>query len=141
MSNELLLKTRSVIIAQTAQGSAVSVGSFSSGTQTIIDNSFDGGSENARGASYLDVFFDIAIAAASNYAYVDVYMESSIDGTTFSEPKFVVRSESISTSSASLISICRLPVIPLYLKLKWKPYSHTIDGVLKVVPVLTEFQA
>jgi len=141
MSNEWLLKTRSVIIAQTAQGSAVSVGSFSSGTQTIIDNSFDGGSENAKGASYLDIFFDVTIAASANYSYVEVYIESSIDGTTFSDPEFLTRSNKISTSSASLQKLCRLPIVPLYSRLKWKPSGYTIDGILKVVPVLMESQA
>lgn len=140
MANEILVKNRSAITAQAAQGSAVAVGSYSSGTQTVVDNTIDGGSENSQGAFGLDIFFDVTIAGASNYAYADIYLEHSYDGSVFADPIYLLRSARISSSFTGLLYICRLYEIPPFLKLKWKPYSHTCDGAIVVIPQVNEVQ-
>jgi len=140
MANEILVKNRSAITAQAAQGSAVTAGVYSTGVQTVVDNTMDGGSENSQGAFGLDIFFNVTIAASVNYAYADIYMEHSYDGSIFSDPTYLLRSARISDAFTGLLYICRLYEVPPFLKLKWKPYGYTCDGAIMAIPQVNEVQ-
>ncbi len=140
MSNEILLKARSAITAQAAQGSAITASSYSSGTQTVIDNTFDGGSENAQGAYALMLFLEMSIAASDTSTYARVFMESSYNGTDYSEPELVGQSEALDNSGTPDYKLFTIFEPPPYCKLKLYAYGGTFDGALIAIPQVVEVQ-
>ena len=140
MSNEVLLKTRSAITAQAGQGSAISANSYSSGTQTVIDNTIDGGSENSQGACELELFLEMTISASDTTTYARVYMESSYDGTNYSEKTLVLTSPALDSSSTSDYFLGTICSPPPYCRFSIYAYSGTFDAKLIVVPKLFEVQ-
>ena len=92
MANEIRVKARSTITAQT-NSSALDTdydptsASYTGGTPTVIDNTYDAGTENALGAHYLTLELNVTDAPATA-GTAEVWYSTSEDGTNYTLPKY-----------------------------------------------------
>jgi len=86
MANEVLQKSRDRFAAQSASALTADQypgdGSYTLTTNcTTLDNTYDGGSENCKGADYVNLELDVT-NAPSTAASADIYYRGSEDGGT-----------------------------------------------------------
>ena len=99
--SEVLIKSRAVITCQAKNATyAFQAGEFPTdatwntndtvycgGTPTIIDNTYNDGTENGKGADYLNLHLLVADAPATA-ATVQVWYSESEDGTNYTQYKY-----------------------------------------------------
>lgn len=91
MSNEILQKSRTRITAQ-ASGALTadydpSSGSYTGGAATTLDNTYDGGSENCKGADVCQLELDVTVAPTTQ-GEAQIWWRGSEDGTNWTKWKF-----------------------------------------------------
>ena len=92
MANEILQKARSTITAQDNTASLDETydpnsASYTGGTPAVIDNTYDGGSENAKGADYVNLMLHI-IDAPATAGGAQIWYSESEDGTNYTLYKY-----------------------------------------------------
>ncbi len=86
MANEILKKSRSRITAQSSSALTADQypedGSYSADSNcTTLDNTYDGGTENCKGADFVNLELDVTSAPATAGS-ADIYYRGSEDGGT-----------------------------------------------------------
>lgn len=114
MPTEFLQKARATIIAQN-NGVALTAnqdpnsGSYTGSTPTVIDNTYAGGSENARGAYLLDL--ELGVTAAPTTATVaKIYYRTSRDNSSWTRWQY---SHTIPASILTIAYLYRAGVFSL----------------------------
>jgi len=92
MANEVLLKSRAVITAQDNTASLDATydpnsASYTGGTPAVIDNTYDGGSENAKGAEHLNLILHVTTGPATAGG-AEVWYSESEDSTNYTQWKY-----------------------------------------------------
>lgn len=138
--SEILQNYRSEISVQTVQGSAVAAGNFSTGTETVIDNTSDGGSENAKGAIAVSMVVEVNPSfRPSNTAYCALYVSYSKDGTNWTDYEGFAEVQ-VSTTVDSVFAGSLAMDMP-YAKVKGKAISYAFDFALIGIPIFMDFGA
>lgn len=102
MVAEILLKSRAAITCQAKNATyAFQAGEYPTdatwntgdtvycgGTPTVIDNTYDGGSENAKGADYLNLILLVTTGPTTTATTVQVWYSESEDGTNYTQYKY-----------------------------------------------------
>ena len=91
MANEVLQKARTVITAQ-SNGTALTAdidpnGAYTGDTPAVIDNTYDGGTENAKGAEYLNLELEVTTAPKAA-ATAEIWYSESEDGTNYTKWRY-----------------------------------------------------
>lgn len=92
MANEVLQKSRTRIEAQ-GNTTALTVdldptsGSYTGDTPATLDNTYDGGSENCKGADYLQLELDVTTPPTTE-ATAQIWYRGSEDGTNYTKWKY-----------------------------------------------------
>jgi len=115
-------------------------GNYYGGTPTVIDNTFDGGTENGLGAMFLNLELDVTDAPATA-ATAEIWYSTSEDGTNYTLWKYShTISESILTT-ANRYAAGLFELTAQYTKLAVAAISYDIDAAtLYVTPKLYEAQ-
>lgn len=92
MANEILQKSRVTITAQDNSSSLDETydpnsGSYTGGTPTVIDNTYDGGSENAKGAEILNLELLVTTGPTTDGG-AEIWYSTSEDGTNYTRFKY-----------------------------------------------------
>ena len=144
MSTEILLKSRSTITAQ-GNGTALTAGydpnsgSYTGDAPAVIDNTFDGGSENAKGASFLDLELNVTTAPGTA-ATAQIYFCTSNNGTDWTKWAF---SHTVPASIATAAGRYRAGIFQLtaqYTKLAVMSVGYGFYATLYATPVVPEVQ-
>ena len=145
MANEILKKARTAITAQT-NSSALDTdynpnsGSYTGGTPTVIDNTYDGGSENAKGADYLKLYLNVTDAPATAGS-AQIWAAESEDGTNYTIYKYSHTIGDAIGTTAALYDAGEFVLSSNYVKLAVHAVSYDIDAcTLIAVPMLYEAQ-
>ncbi|HHE65295.1 MAG TPA: hypothetical protein ENL09_04660 [Bacteroidetes bacterium] len=91
MANEILLKSRTTITAQ-GDGTALTAdvdpnGAYTGDTPVVLDNTYDGGTENCFGADYLNLELNVTTAPGTE-ANAEIWYSISEDGTNYTKWKY-----------------------------------------------------
>jgi hypothetical protein len=135
MATNYYLAHQTSITAQSANGSDVSAGSYSGGTQTEIDNSAGG---NGKGAPWFGCWLELSSVPSANTG-IEVHAVEPLDNTKYPATYHYKLTGSIDSgeSSGNQVWIGHL-ALSRYAKLKWKPTDSAMDGSLIIAPVLGE---
>lgn len=122
----------------TAQASAaITADTDSGGAQTVVDATYDGGSENARGANAVDVWCNVT-AAPSSAAGVELWASESLDGTNFAEAQLSLRADV--PASTGYVFVGRHYIQAPYTKLKVRAIDYGFTAVVECLPLTVEAQ-
>ena len=109
MANEILLKSRAVITAQDNTANLDETfdpnhASYTGGTPTVIDNTYDAGTENAKGADYVNLILLVTTGPAT-LAGAEIWYSESEDGTNYTQYKYshTVGDDIIITTAGDLL--------------------------------------
>lgn len=135
MANQIYQDWNASITVQA--GAAITANNFSSGSQTVIDSTHDGGSENAKGATWIDIWINVT-SAPSSEAAAEIWSEESPDNTNFAnaQPSLV---ETVPTSTG-YVYMGRHYIQAPYTKLKVKAISYGFTATVIGLPVTIEVQ-
>jgi len=146
MANEILVKSRAAITAQDNSSSLDASydpndGSYTGGTPTVIDNTYDGGSENAQGADYLNLILFVDDAPATEGGAQIWYSESE-DGTNYTRYRYShTVGDAISTTDDYYYDAGIFVLTAQYTKLAVNAVDYDIvDCTLMAYPKLLEVQ-
>lgn len=143
MANEILQKARTAITAQ-GNGTALTAdvdpnGSYTGDTPVILDNTYDGGSENCKGADYLNLELNVT-TAPSTAATAEIWFSESEDGTNFTKWRYSHSiGDDIATSVARYIGGLFF-LKANYTKLAVVANSYAFNAALYATPKLVEVQ-
>ena len=137
----ILQNYRSEISVQTVQGSAVTSGNFSTGTEAIIDNTSDGGSENAKGAIAVSLVVEVnpSFRPQASGAYCALYVSYSKDDTNWTDYEGFAEVQ-VSTTVDSVFAGSLAMDMP-YAKVKGKAIGEDFDFALVGIPIFMDFGA
>ena len=145
MANEVLQKSRDTITAQTNSSTLdtdydPNSGSYTGGTPAVIDNTYDGGSENAKGAEYLNLELNVTNAPATA-GTAEIWYAQSEDGTNYTRYKYShTVGEDIGTTAARYDAGVFV-LSAQYTKLAVHAQGYDIDAcTLYATPKLAEIQ-
>lgn len=155
MANEILIKSRDAITCQTKDATyAFQAGEYPTdatwntgdtvycgGTPTVIDNTYDGGSENAKGADYLNLVLLVTDAPATA-STVQVWYSISEDGTNYTQYEYShTVGTSIGTSDGIYYDAGMFVLKAKYTKLALVTVGYDVpDMTLYAYPKLYEAQ-
>ena len=153
MANEILQKSRTRITAQTNYTSTAfkageyptdatwnTSGNYYGGEPTVIDNTYDGGSENSKGAMFLSLELDVTDAPASA-ATAEIWYSVSEDGTNYTRWKYSHTVGDTIQTTAARYSAGIFELTAQYTKLAVVAISFDIDAAtLYATPKLVELQ-
>jgi hypothetical protein len=146
MANEILIKSRAAITAQDNTASLDASydpnhASYTGGTPEEIDNTYDGGTENAKGADYLNLilFVDDAQATAGG---AEIWYSESEDGTNYTRYRYShTVGETLSTTDDLYYDAGIFVLKAQYTKLAVNAVDYDIpDCTLMAYPKLPELQ-
>ena len=132
MANEIRNKYRTAVAVQAS--AAASAGVLSAGTQTVLDNTSSGNGAGCAAAT----FYLTVTTAPTSQASAELYVETSIDGTNYSEPRVAGVFSAIKTAAADYA--CDVDSIPRYSKWSWKPIGYAMTAKLDAMPIVPEVQ-
>ena len=146
MANEVLLKSRAAITAQDNPNPLDTDynplhASYAGGESAVIDNTYDGGSENAKGADYLNLilFVDDAQATAGT---AEIWYAESEEGTNYTRYRYShTVGETLSTTDDLYYDAGIFVLKAQYTKLAVNAVSYDIpDCTLFAYPKVAEIQ-
>lgn len=145
MANEVLKKSRSRITAQSSSALTADEypgdGSYTLTTNcTTLDNTYDGGSENCKGADHVNLELDVTSAPATA-ATADIYYRGSEDGgTTWTDWRYshTVGKNIVTSADRYAAGIFVLEYQATQLAVAANDYGFT--SVLYATPKLPEIQ-
>lgn len=122
------------ITAQDSNGSDITAGNFSSGTQTTIQNDTSG---NGKGAPVFACFLEVDGTNGPDTATaIEVHAVQANDSAKLPNTYRYKLTGEIATGEESNQVFIGWLVLPQYAELKWKPIDYNMDGKLIVVPQL-----
>ena len=149
MANEILIKSRPAI---TAQDNTVSLdasfdpnsASYTGGTPTVIDNTYDGGAENAKGADHLNLILIVTTGPATAGG-AEIWFSESEDGTNYTKYKYshtIGDTITATTAGDGIYYAAGMFVLKAqYIKLAVNAVTYDIgDCTLMAYPKLQEMQ-
>lgn len=144
MANEILQKSRATITAQAsgalAAGFDPSSGSYTGGAATLIDNTYDAGTENSKGSEWLNLQLNVTTAPATA-ATAQIWFRGSEDGTNFTRWKYShTVGDSILAATVSLYDAGMFQLSYQYTELKVMAVSYGFTADLRATPKLMELQ-
>jgi len=143
MANEILLKSRTTITAQASgaltAGEDPNSGTYTGGAATVIDNTYDAGTENSLGADYLQLELDVT-TAPTTAGGAEVWYRGSEDGTNYTKWKYshTVGDDIATTADRYDAGLFFLSYQYTELKVKAVDYGYT--ATLYATPKLHEAQ-
>ena len=143
-TSEILQKSRATITAQAsgalAAGYDPNSGSYTGGAATVIDNTFDGGSENSKGSHFLNLELNVT-TAPSTAATAEIWYRGSEDGTNYTKWKYShTVGEPIVITTATRYSAGLFELTYQYTELKAVAVSYDFTSTLLATPKLYEGQ-
>lgn len=146
MANELLQKTRPQVVAQDSTAALTAgydpnSGSYTNGgAVTTVDNTYDGGSENARGAAALNLRLNVT-SGPSTDATAEVWYRQSNDNSNWTYWKYShTVGDTITASTARRYSAGMFMLSENYTQLAVKALSYGFTAQLLATPILFEAQ-
>jgi len=144
MPNELLQKSRATITAQASGALAAGFdpisGSYTGGAATPIDNTYDAGTENSKGAEWLNLQLNVTTAPATA-ATAQIWFRGSEDGTNYTKWKYShTVGDSILAATVALYDAGMFQLSYQYTELKVMAISYGFTADLKATPKLMELQ-
>ncbi len=157
MTTEILLKNRTVVTAQQnyqtgpvawkageypTDATWNTSGAYYGADPTVIDNTFDGGSENAKGAHFLKLILAVTTGAATTGASAQIWYSESYDGTNYTKYKYShTVGELITDADGVYYDAGIFQLTAPYTKLVVAAITYDIDdGDLLAIPMLYEGQ-
>jgi len=144
-TSEIRQKSRARITAQ-AGGTALTAGvnpngSYTGGAATPIDNTYDGGSENALGAMFLNLELDVTAAPSIGEATAEIWYRGSEDNSTWSKWKYShTIGEPIVITTATRYAAGLFELIYQYTELKVVAVGYAFTATLLATAKLYEAQ-
>lgn len=145
MANEIRLKSRTTITAQDntaalTAGYDPTSGSYTNlAAVTVIDNTYDGGSENGLGASFLALELNVT-AAPSTAATAEIWYSVSEDGTNYTRYKYSHTVGDSILTSTNRYSAGLFELSAQYTKLAVVAVGYAFTAQLLATPKLAEIQ-
>jgi hypothetical protein len=144
MANEILLKSRSQFSAQASgaltAGEDPSSGSYTGGAATALDNTYDGGAENCKGAHWVELELDVTSAPTTDAA-AEIWWRGSNDNSTWTEWKYShTVSSTIASAGADYYDAGMFFLRKQYTELKVKAIDYGFTSQLYATPKLPEAQ-
>ena len=145
MANEALVKSRTRI---EAQGNATALtatydpnsGSYTGDTPAVLDNTYDGGSENCKGAEILNLELDVTTVPSAD-AVAQIWYSQSENGTNYSRWKYShTVGEDILNAAVDLYDAGKFVLTAQYTKLAVMAVDYAFNADLLVTPKLMELQ-
>ncbi len=137
MANEVLKKLRTAFVAQAS--AAITANTFSGGTETPLDNTYDGGSENCKGADQARISINIT-AAPSSAAVAEVWTTKYDDENSQYEQYEYALSVEIPVTVTGSYSLGFLVLDSTLTKAKIKAIDYGFTAELIATPILPELQ-
>lgn len=134
MANEIRKKFRAAITAQAS--AAITADAFSGGSETVLDNTYDGGSENCLGAEFVELYLNVT-SGPTSAASAEVWAAHSHDGTNYTAYEYVA---SVEVPTGTGLYFVGYMALSSYNKLKIKAIDYGFTAALTAVPVLMEAQ-
>lgn len=145
MATEILQKSRATITAQ-SNGVALTAaydpnsGSYTGSTPAVIDNTYDGGSENSKGAEFLNLELNVT-SAPSTATSAQIWFCTSENGTNYTRWQYAQTvPESILSTGAARYNVGLFVLTAQYTKLAVVAVSYAFTAALYATPKLMELQ-
>ena len=137
MANEVLKKLRTAFVAQAS--AAITADAFSGGAETPLDNTFDGGSENCKGADKVRFSLDVTVAPSSE-AIAEIWTAKYDDENSryeeYEKSLYIV----IPVTVTGSYSVGTIVLNSSLTKAKIKAIDYGFTAELIATPILPEIQ-
>jgi len=137
MANEVRKKLRTAFVAQAS--AAITADAFSSGSETPLDNTYDGGSENCLGADQARMSINIT-AAPSSEAVAEIWTAKYDDENSQYEQYEYALSAVIPVTVTGSYSAGFIVLDSSLTKAKIKAIDYGFTAELIATPILPEIQ-
>jgi len=144
MANEILQKSRPPITPQASgvltAGFDPNSGSYTGGTATVIDNTYDAGTENSRGSEWVNLQLNVTNAPATA-ATAQIWYRGSEDGVNYTRFKYShTVGDSILAATVALYDAGMFQLSYQHTELKVMAISYGFTANLLATPKLMELQ-
>ena len=137
MPNEVLKKLRAAFVAQAS--AAITANAFSGGAETPLDNTFDGGTENCKGADQARMSINVT-AAPSSQAVAEIWTAKYDDENAQYEQYEYALSVIIPVTVTGSYSAGFIVLDSSLTKAKIKAIDYGFTAELITTPILPEIQ-
>lgn len=138
MANEVLKKLRTAFVAQAS--ATLTDGNYSAGTETPLDNTYDGGSENCQGADQARMTVNVTTGPSSTDAIAEVWTAKYDDENSQYEQYEYALSVAIPQSTTGSFSAGFIVLDSTLTKAKLKAEDDGFVAELIATPILPEIQ-
>ena len=137
MANEVRKKLRTAFVAQAS--AAITADAFSGGTETPLDNTYDGGGENCLGADTARISVNVTAAPATE-AIAEIWTAKYDDENSQYEQYEYALSVTIPVTVTGSYSAGWIELDSTLTKAKIKAVNYGFTAELIATPILPEIQ-
>ncbi len=137
MPNEIRKKLRTAFVAQAS--ATITADAFSGGTETPLDNTYDGGSENCLGADMARMTVNVT-AAPTTEAIAEIWTAKYDDKNMQYEAYEYALSVTIPATATTSYSVGMIVLDSSLTKAKIKAIDYAFTAELIATPILPEVQ-
>lgn len=139
MANEVRKKLRTAFVAQAS--AAITADAFSGGAETPLDNTYDGGSENCKGADQARMTVYVSGTAPTGDAIAEIWTAKyDDDNARYEEYEYALSVAIPSGSTSKSFSAGLIELDSTLTKAKIKAIGYGITAELIATPILPEIQ-